>query len=70
MELIILQAKLEWYEQAAIVEQAAIGKTKTEILNFVAGEGELAATSITLTNYIKALAKATDYAGRAVISAN
>ena len=60
----------EWYEQAAIVEKAAEGKTKTEISAFVANEGELAGATITLTNYIKALAKATDYAGRAVINAN
>ena len=60
----------EWYEQAAIVEKAAEGKTKAEISAFVANEGELAGASITLTNYIKALAKATDYAGRAVINAN
>ena len=58
----------EWYEQAAIVEKAAEGKTKAEISAFVANEGELAGATITLTNYIKALAKATDYAGRAVIN--
>ena len=61
---------LEWYEQAAIVENAAKGKTKDQISAFAANEGELAGATITLTNYIKALAKATDYAGRAVINAN
>ena len=60
---------LEWYEQAAIVENAAKGKTKDQISAFVANEGELAGATITLTNYFRALAKATDYAGRTVIAA-
>ena len=60
---------LEWYEQAEIVEKAAAGKTKDQIAAFVANEGELAGATITLNNYFKALAKATDYAGKAMIVA-
>lgn len=60
---------LEWYEQAAIVENAAAGKTKDQIAAFAANEGELAGATITLNSYITALAKATDYAGKAFIFA-
>lgn len=60
----------EWYEQAAVIETAAQGKTKDQISALVANEGDLAGATITLTSYLKALAKATDYAGRTVINAN
>ena len=59
---------LEWYEQAAIVEEAAIGCTAEDISNFVANEGDLSGATIALFNYFNALAKATNYAGKALIS--
>lgn len=53
---------LEWHEQAAIIEDAALEKTETEIAALVANEGDLAGATITLTNYVKALSKAAKYA--------
>ena len=61
---------LEWYEQAAIIEKACIGKTSSEISALMHNEGDLASVSITTYSYIKALAKAADYAGRTVINPN
>lgn len=53
---------LEWFEQAEVIEAAAIEKSATEISALVGGEGDLATATITLTNYVKALAKAAKYA--------
>lgn len=53
---------LEWYEQAEVIEAASLEKTSTEIAALVGGEGDLATATITLTNYVKALAKAAKYA--------
>lgn len=53
---------LEWYEQAAVIEAASLNKTSAEIAKLVKGEGELATATITLNNYVAALAKAAKYA--------
>ena len=60
----------EWDEQAAVIEAAAAGKTADEIKALVAGEGELAGATMTVTTYLKAIAKAAVYAEKAVINAN
>ena len=54
---------LEWYEQAEIIEEAALDKTAQEITALVKNEGDLAGATIYLSNYLAALAKATTYAG-------
>ena len=53
---------LEWYEQAAVIEAAANGKTATEIATLKKAEGELATATITLASYVTALSKAAKYA--------
>ena len=53
---------LEWYEQAEVIEAAALNKTSTEIATLKGKEGELATATITLNNYVAALAKAAKYA--------
>ena len=53
----------EWYEQAEIIEEAALDKTAQEITALVKNEGDLAGATIYLSNYLAALAKATTYAG-------
>lgn len=53
---------LEWYEQAEVIEAAALNKTSTEIATLKAKEGELATATITLNSYVAALAKAAKYA--------
>ena len=60
----------EWYEQAAIMEKACVGKTAAEISAFVANEDDLAGVTINVYDAIKALSKACDYAGRTVINPN
>lgn len=60
----------EWDEQAAVIEAAAAGKTGAEVKALVAGEGELAGATMTVTSYLNAIAKAADYATRTVINAN
>lgn len=49
---------LEWYEQAAIMEEAALGKTSEEIGALVGKEGELESVTITATGLISTLALA------------
>ncbi|MCI5744984.1 MAG: hypothetical protein MR270_01725 [Erysipelotrichaceae bacterium] len=56
------QIQKEWYEQAAAVEAAAVGKTPAEIKALVKGEGELANATMVVAPYLSALAKATTYA--------
>ena len=57
----------EWFEQAAVIEAAAIGKTATEIEALVKGEGELAQATMTLDSYTGMLAKSARYAELALI---
>ena len=57
----------EWFEQAAIIEAAAIGKTATEIEGLVANEGDLVGATMTLTSYTAMLAKSARYAEMALI---
>lgn len=64
-----IEGGAEWDEQAVAIETAATGKTATEIKALVAGEGELAGATMTVTSYLAAIAKATDYAAKALISA-
>ena len=59
----------EWDEQALVIEAAAAGKTAAEVTALVAGEGELAGATMTVTTYLKAIAKAATYAEKAMISA-
>ena len=59
---------LEWYEQADVIENAANGKTASEIAKLVAKEGDLATATITLNNYVKALSKAATYAEKTDIA--
>ena len=59
----------EWDEQAAAIETAATGKTAEEVKALVAGEDELAEATMTVTSYLAAIAKATDYAAKDLISA-
>lgn len=59
---------LEWYEQAEVIENAANGKTASEIAKLVAKEGDLATATITLNNYVKALSKAATYAEKTDIA--
>ena len=49
---------LEWYEQAAIMEEAALGKTSEEIGALKGKEGELASVTITATGLVSTLALA------------
>ena len=51
----------EWYEQAEVIEAAAIGKTADEIEKLVANEGDLVGATITLKVYVQTLAKAARY---------
>ena len=51
----------EWYEQAEIIEAAAIGKTGEEIEKLVADEGDLVGATMTLNVYVQTLAKAARY---------
>lgn len=53
---------LEWDEQAAIIEDAALEKTSAEIATLVVNEGDLTGATITLNSYVKALSKAANYA--------
>ena len=53
---------LEWYEQAEVIEAAALNKTEAEIAVLKGKEGDLATATITLNSYVKALAKAAKYA--------
>lgn len=64
-----IEGGAEWDEQATTIETATTGKTATEIKALVAGEGELAGATMTVTNYLAAIAKATDYAAKDLISA-
>ena len=64
-----IEGGAEWDEQAAAIEAAATGKTAEEIKALVAGEGELTGATMTITNYTAAIAKATNYAGKTLISA-
>lgn len=57
----------EWFEQAAVIEAAAIGKTAAEIELLVKGEGELAEATMTLDSYTGMLAKSARYAELALI---
>lgn len=59
----------EWDEQCEAIETAATGKTVEEIKAFEAGKGELAEATMTITNYVAAIAKATEYAAKDLISA-
>lgn len=59
---------LEWYEQAEVIENAANGKTASEIAKLVAKEGDLATATITLNSYVKALSKAATYAEKTDIA--
>ena len=59
---------LEWYEQADVIENAANGKTASEIAKLVAKEGDLATATITLNSYVKALSKAATYAEKTDIA--
>ena len=59
----------EWDEQALVIEAAAAGKTAAEVTALVAGEGELAGATMTVTTYLKAIAKAATYAEKTVIAA-
>ena len=59
----------EWNEQAAVIEAAATGKTAETVKTLVAGEGELAGATMTVTSYLKAIAKAATYAEKTVIAA-
>ena len=64
-----IEGGAEWFEQAAVIEAAAAGKTATEVTALVAGEGELAGATMTVTSYLKAIAKAATYAEKTVIAA-
>lgn len=57
----------EWFEQAAIIEAAAIGKTATEIATLVKNEGDLVGATMTLDSYVAMLVKAAQYAEKDVI---
>ena len=59
----------EWDEQALVIEAAVVGKTAEQVTALVAGEGELAGATMTVTTYLKAIAKAATYAEKAMISA-
>ena len=59
---------LEWYEQAAIIEAAAEGKTEAEISALVANQGDLAGATITLDSYVKAMATSAKYAEMELVS--
>lgn len=59
---------LEWYEQAAIIEAAAEGKTEAEISALVKNEGDLAGATITLDSYVKAMATSAKYAEMTLVS--
>ena len=59
----------EWDEQALVIETAVVGKTAEQVTALVAGEGELAGATMTVTTYLKAIAKATTYAEKTVIAA-
>ena len=59
----------EWDEQALVIEAAVVGKTAEQVTALVAGEGELAGATMTVTTYLKAIAKATTYAEKTVIAA-
>ena len=59
---------LEWWEQAAIIEAAAAGKTSAEINALVANEGDLAGATITLNNYVRAMATSATYAEMTLVS--
>ena len=52
----------EWDAQALAIETAAVGKTGEEITKLVAGEGDLAGATMTVTSYLTALANAAKYA--------
>ena len=57
----------EWWEQAAIIEAAAIGKTSTEIAALVKNEGDLVGATMTVDSYTAMLAKSATYAEKDVI---
>ena len=57
----------EWWEQAAIIEAAAIGKTSAEISALVKNEGDLVGATMTLDSYTAMLAKSATYAEKDVI---
>ena len=57
----------EWYEQAAIIEAAAIGKTSAEIAALVKNEGDLVGATMTLDSYTAMLAKSATYAEKELI---
>ena len=53
---------LEWFEQAAVIENACVGKTTTEIAALTQATGELATATMNCGTYIAATAKAVKYA--------
>ena len=55
-------ADLEWWEQAAVIESACVGKTSAEISAMVKGEGDLATATMNLSTYTGSVAKAATYA--------
>ena len=55
-------ADLEWWEQAAVIENACIGKTSAEISAMVKGKGDLATATMNLSTYTGSVAKAATYA--------
>ena len=57
----------EWWEQAAIIEAAAIGKTSAEIAALVKNEGDLVGATMTLDSYTAMLAKSATYAEKELI---
>lgn len=59
---------LEWYEQAAIIEAAAEGKTAEAISALVKNEGDLAGATITLDSYVRAMATSARYAEMELVS--
>lgn len=56
------QADLEWWEQAAVIETACVGKTSAEINAMVKGTGDLATATMNLSTYTGSVAKAATYA--------
>jgi len=48
----------EWFEQAAIIENAAVGKTSTEIASLTKNTGDLVGATITVDSYVRALSNA------------
>ena len=61
--------KAEWDEQAAVIEEAVIGLTASEVTALEAGKDSLAGATMTVNSYLAAIAKAATYAEKEVIAA-